>query len=121
MAKLLNAAQILAAKVPFEDVPCPELGGTVRIQALSAAAREKLQAVLGGGTNVSSVQIVAASAVNEKGDLLFSIDESEKLLRVHGVVIERLAGVAFKINSLTVDEAEELEGNPAGASSSGSA
>lgn len=120
MAKLLTAAQILAAKVPFEDVPCPELGGAVRIQALSAAARKRLQDAVGEG-EVSSVQVVASSAVNEKGELLFSFDEAERLGKVFGVVIERLAQVAFRLNSLTVDEAEELEGNPAGASSSGSA
>lgn len=117
---LLTRDQILDAKdITYEDVEVPEWGGTVRVQALSGAARDQFEAALvaGKGKNRSvkldnvRAKMVAASIVDADGKRLFTDADVRKLGEKSAAALQRVYTVAQRLSGLTDDDAEELAGN----------
>ncbi len=113
---LLKKDQIFAADdIKFEDVDVPEWGGTVRIAMMTAKARDAYEQsmikVVGKKVEPNTVngraKLIAACAVDESGDLLFTAQEVEKLGTKSSAALERLSHVALTINGMT---SEAIEG-----------
>ncbi|WP_321919308.1 hypothetical protein [Paraburkholderia tropica] len=117
---MLNREQILGAvDVKTEDVDVPEWGGTVRIAVMSGVARDALQASVVDNKSPSRFEaaLVAATAVDESGALLFSADDVATLQAKNATVLTRVAAVAMALNNIGKKAAEEAVKNSEAAQS----
>lgn len=115
--KVAGRADILGkADRPHEDVYVPEWETTVRIRAIGGTARDAFEAavVRRNGKNVElnmvglRARLVAASAVDEAGKLLFSEEDIPALGEKSAAALDRLFVVAQRLAGLTDADARGL-------------
>lgn len=121
---LLTKEQILAKRERrYKDVPIPELGGSIRIRSLKAAEISAWQAsMLDPKTGEPCVKrqkqgrerLVAISAVNDNGTLMFSKDDLESLNQIENSIVGRIAVESQKFSGIDQDDYEEILGNSEG-------
>ena len=120
---MLTREEILAAKDLREEiVDVPEWGGTVRIVTMTGAERDSFDALLaekrvGDSVDIRGIRpyLVLLTAHGENGERLFTEKDLPALEAKSGIVIERLAKAARKVNALTDAELEERKADfPAG-------
>ncbi|MEW2383383.1 hypothetical protein AB0873_15010 [Micromonospora sp. NPDC047707] len=119
---LLTRDQILAVDdYTFEDVEVPEWGGTVRVKGMSGAERDRFEAgsIKGKGKNRDvnlanlRARLVAASVIDEAGQLVFKPYDVETLGKKSAAALGRVYDVAQRLAGLTDEDVEELtEGFP---------
>lgn len=114
---LLSAKHILDADdLPTMDVEVPEWGGWVRLRGLTGKQRDELEKSTikqrGGDVQANFVnfraRIVAASAIDESGQLLFGQDEVAALGRKSSRVLDKLAEACSRLSGMSADDVEEL-------------
>lgn len=115
---LLTADQILAAEDRrYECVEVPEWGGTVRVGSMTAAQRDRWDALIvrrrQGGEDDALIRatVVAFAAVDEGGKPVFTPDQIARLADKDARPVNRVFEVAARLNALTDDAAEEVKGN----------
>ncbi len=123
MGLLTRDAILSASDLSFEDVEVPEWGGTVRVKMMTGTERDAFEAgtVVRRGKraelNLVNVRarLVALTAVDEDGNLLFSQADVEALARKSAAGLNRVFEAARKLNGLTEeDTAEAAEVFPPG-------
>lgn len=113
----LSREQILEAsrKLPFTDVPVPELGGDVRLTAMTANARmdwEKNSFPDGtADLREYSLGLIARSLIGDDGKPMFSTDEIGEFAQSSVVT---LADAARKLNGIGAEAVAEVEGKSEG-------
>lgn len=115
---LLSKDQIWQAPdITFEDVPCPEWGGEVRLRGLMGNERDEFEAKSlkrgkGGAREVETrnlrARLIASCAINDDGSPLFTSGDVLRLSQKSAVPLERLFKVAQRLSGLTDEDAEEL-------------
>lgn len=128
---LLNAEAILAADDKlFEDVPCPEWKGVVRIRGLTGRERDDYEislASIGPGGTVKQrlsgarEKLVAKTAIDAKGHRLFSDEQAALLGQKSGLVLDRLFDAALRMSGMRNADVELLAKNLIAAPSGDSA
>lgn len=115
MALLSRDAILTADDRDYEEVDCPEWGGTVRIGTISGADRDRFETELARlnqakskDTNVRA-RLVARCAVDEKGARIFSDDDATKLGMKSAKALDRCFDVAAALNGLSEKDAAQLE------------
>lgn len=115
---LLTREEILAAADrPTEVVQVPEWGGDVIVSTMSGEARDSWEQSLlhegKGKVNLKNVRarLVSRTAVDEHGQLLFSLEDVEALGAKSAAALDRCAKVAQRLNKLTEEELETAKGN----------
>lgn len=113
---LLNKKDILQVRtLPYIDVEA--LGGTVRVQAMTASARDqweqrhgKAVAKAGDGvvSNIRALFLVHC-IVDETGALVFSLDDVEDLGKQPAADLDMLFEAAQEINGLTAEADEDVK------------
>lgn len=105
---ILSKSLILATSdLSFEEVSVPEWGGSVRVGTLSAAQRERYEFRLrkateeGGEAECVRALLVAACAVDEAGQAIFTIEDVAALAQKSCIALNRVFVVAAKLNLLT--------------------
>jgi len=115
MAILSRDAILSADDLKKETVSVPEWGGDVIIATMSGQARDSWEQSLirNKETNMDNIRarLVAMSAVDEKGNRLFSDSDIESLGKKSASALDRCVRVAQKLNKLTESELEELSKN----------
>lgn len=110
---LLSAEQVLSSSVPFEDVPCPEWGGEVRIQGFTAAQRAEFndfyyneKGKLKDEYTPDSfwVHHVIWHAVDESGSRLFSIEQAGELVNKADGPLSRLYAAVRRVDGQDLNE-----------------
>jgi hypothetical protein len=122
----LTKEQIFSAfDLSPEDVDVPEWGGTIRVIVMSGASREQLQTLIAENKSgfFFEAAVVALSAVDESGVLLFTPDDIPSLLAKNPKVIGQIADASLRINGLGAKAVSEATKNSASSQSddSGSA
>lgn len=112
----LNRESILAAgDLKREAVDVPEWGGTVLISMMTGAGRDAWEQSLirDGKADTSNIRakLVAACAVDETGNLLFSPADVAALGAKSGTALERCATAAQRLNGLSDRDVEAAKGN----------
>ena len=115
---ILGREAILAARdLKTEVVRVPEWGGEVILSTMTAAARDAWeQSLIGNGkgnldmSNISA-RLFVLSAVDDKGNRLFSDKEAEAMGRRSAKALKRCVAVIQKLNGITDNELEEVKGN----------
>lgn len=115
MAILSRDAILSADDLKKETVSVPEWGGEVVIATMSGQARDSWEQSLirnkeGNMDNIRA-RLVAMSAVDEKGNRLFSDSDVDVLGKKSASALDRCVRVAQKLNKLTESELEELSKN----------
>lgn len=114
---LLSRDQIdTADDLPFEDVPVPEWGGSVRLRTLTGAERDAFESsvVSQSGSNRKvnlknvRARLVSLCLVDEEGNRLYSDADVAKLGKKSAKVLDRLFDKAQRLSGLTDDDVEGL-------------
>ena len=129
---LLTRDAILGAQdMAHVDVEVPEWGGVVRIKMMTGTERDAFEAttIKRQGKKVSMnlvnirARLVARTAVDEKGKLLFSEADVEALAQKSAAALHRVFEAARQLNGLreedTAEAAEDFQPGQNGDSTSG--
>ena len=117
---LLTKDQILGADDRDSiEVDVPEWGGSVRIAAMTACERDAFEASMidtkgkGDAKRLQNfrARFVASCIVDEDGNRLFSNKDIVDLGKKSSAPISRLFDECRKLNGMTDEDVEELEGN----------
>lgn len=116
MALLTKSAILKAQDFKTTDVDVPEWGGTVRLRTMSGTERDEFEQLCMQASKNNSfagmrARLVSLTAVDETGERLFNDKEVEALGNKSSKALQRLFDSAQKLNGITDDEVEELEGN----------
>ena len=105
---LLNKASFLNAEdFKYAVVPCPELGGEVRVRGLSAYEQSIIsKKVSEQQAEELTVIAVIMGCVDEHGNRIFTADDKEALKQKSFAVLNRISN---KIAELSKDEADGVE------------
>lgn len=125
MSRTLSAGDIFATDdIEIVAVPVPEWGGVVYVKAMSGLDRERyfdsIKRIEGYGKKertviihpLSTAKLVAATACNENGQLLFTHLDVEKLAKKSSKALQRLVDASAKLNGLD-DEDDPKNGSAA--------
>lgn len=109
----LTAEQILAADdLGLKQVTVKEWGGDVFIRVMSVGERDSYERMWIGkkdsGVDNFRSEYLARVLCNEKGELLFSREQVEKLANKSGAVMGRLFDEAIKHNNMSEADVEQL-------------
>ena len=115
MTLLTKEAILSANDRATSDVEVAEWSGTVRVSTMSASERDKWEAeTYGDGkpkTEDFRARFVALCLVDEAGNRMFTDKEVGELGKKSAAALQRVFAAAQKLNALTADEAEKIEGN----------
>lgn len=131
MGKFLSREEILKAlDRNYMVINCPEWGGKVRVQSLSGAERDVFEeSILGqkkedGTRDVITknirAKLVAMTAVDKDGKLIFSPDDVNILGDKNAAPIDRLFSAAQKLSGIGKNDLEELTKNSGAGQGAGS-
>jgi len=128
-APILGRDAILSIDdLPKEQVYVSEWSGYVRVSALTARDRDKLEEQLAGSKPDWSnfrARWAVRCMIDEKGNRLFRDDDAKALGAKSGRAVQTVFSAIQRLSGLTDESVEEMEGNseaaPSGGSSSGSA
>ncbi len=118
--KLLTASDILGAQdLKRERVEVPEWGGFLYVQTLTGEARDAYESSVMeiNGSSVKQnlenlrAKFVAATIADEDGCLIFSAEQVKELGKKSAAVLDRLFGIAQRLNALSDSDVEELAKN----------
>ena len=114
---MLTKDQILNAKdLKTKVIKVPEWGGDVTIAIMPGFARDRFESSLvgaNGGTNMQNIRakLVAASIVDEKGNLMFSDNDIISLGKKSSTALDRVFSVAQKFNKISDNDVDDLAKN----------
>lgn len=127
---LLTRDQILVARdVGHTDIEVPEWGGSVRLRAMTASARDTFeqkvhQSAKDGSPATVRALMAVMCIVGPDDQPMFTLEDVQALGDKSGKALDRIYDAVTKLNALTSKEMEELEKNssaaPSGDSSSAS-
>ena len=115
---LLSREDIINANdLPSRDVEVPEWGGTVRVSTMSGTAREEWEIMVFGkdakSRNTSNMRgkLVACTLIDENGNLLFAVEDIEKLGKKSSTALDRVFAVAQELNGFGANAVDNAVGN----------
>lgn len=98
---LTTASSILQAEdFVFDEVDCPEWGGTVRIRSLSGAQRVQLKKAIDAGRDDIDETLCVMSIVDEDGNRVLHRDQIGELSKKNTAVITRIAMKVLEISGM---------------------
>ena len=102
MSKYLTAETILNAEdFRYEDVECPEWGGTVRVRSLSGGQRSVItQRVQDKATEDLEELLVVMGCVDETGNRIFTNKDIEKLQKKSNAPISRISKKIMELSGI---------------------
>jgi len=112
---LTRDAILGADDLPKQEVEIPEWGGSVFVRTMTAGERDAYESsmLLNGKPNLANMRakLVVRTAVDEEGKRLFADADAEALGKKSASAVDKLFGVAQRLNGLTKKDVEELEKN----------
>lgn len=114
---MLSKDQILSnVKLKTETVNVPEWDGDVIVSEMNGAGRDAFEQAItekdkAGRLINPRAKLIAATVVDEKGDLLFSQDDLSAIGKLSYKVIDRICEVAQRLNGMRDVDVEIAKGN----------
>lgn len=114
---ILTREQILQSDdLQPSEVEVKEWGGSVFVRAMNAEERSDIEKRFKGRDPTMDLAdfrttLVALTTVDEKGELLFTLDDIALLKKKHSNAIETIFEMASAKNGFTKKDVEELEKN----------
>jgi hypothetical protein len=119
---MLTREQVLGAKVELrrEEVPTPELGGSVLVRLWTASERDRFESrIMAGGLEDRRARVIALSVCDELGNLLFTEADIPRIGGMPSDLADRIALAALKLNDLADDDMQAPRPGPAAAFAAG--
>lgn len=121
----LTKETILAADdLPRQEVLVPEWGGSVWVRTMTAGERDawELSGMKGDTFRRENIRarLAVVTVTDEQGALLFGETDIDALGKKSAAALDRVMGVAMKLNGLSKDDVEDLVGNSEPGQSDGS-
>lgn len=113
----LTAEQIYAVDdTQYDEVECPEWGGTVRLRSIRGTQRDAYEAsvITTNGTDRkmnlrnARAKLIVLCAVDEAGRLLFSADDVNRLGSKNAAPIDRLFDACRRLAGMTEADVDRL-------------
>lgn len=113
----LTAADILSADdTQYDEVPCPEWGGTVRLRSIRGSQRDAYeQSVISGSgsdrrMNLKNARakLIVLCAVDEDGRPLFTADDVSRLGSKNAAPLDRLFDACRKLCGMSEQDVDRL-------------
>jgi hypothetical protein len=117
MTKFLSAEDIFEADdINYDEVPCPEWGGTVRLRSIRGTQRDAYeQSVIthnGADRKVNlrnaRAKLIVLCAVDGEGRPLFTADDVNRLGGKNAAPIDRLFDACRKLAGMSENDVEKL-------------
>lgn len=110
---LKDKSAILNRRLPHIDVECPNLGETVRVQAMSVKTHKLFEShrdsiIEGDDSFLIAYIFLVYSIVDDEGNLVFAPEDAESLENLPVKDVELLFTAAQEINGL-IDNEEEVK------------
>jgi len=121
---LTTADSILQAEdFAYDEVDCPEWGGTVRIRSLSGAQRVTLKKAVDAGRDDIDETLCVMAIVDQDGNRILHREQIAELSKKNTAVITRIAMKVLEISGMrdrekAVKDAEKNSGGTPSADSS---
>lgn len=115
MPKVLTALEILKAEDrKIESVDVPEWGGTVNVREMSGLERDKFDMTVRDGEDKLNLEnyrarLVAATACDEHGGLIFTLNQVVALGQKSSVVLSRVFRVAQRLNGMSAEAVKDAK------------
>lgn len=115
--KILGRDALLALKGGrTEEVYVKELGGNLRVAAISAGARDAFDLTVldlpeDERRRDFRARLLVMTLIDDEGSPLYTADDIPALSSVEARVIDPLVEVAMRLNGLSESDRETLEGN----------
>lgn len=119
LSKEAKAAILGAVNLKTESVDVPEWGNgvTVLVSEMSGTARDAFYSAREGAAkqsiSESQAKLLLATVVDESGAPVFDESDIDGLRAQSNVVLDRIAGVAMRLNSMAPAAVEEAAKNSA--------
>ena len=99
---LTTADAILQAEdFAFDEVDCPEWGGTVRIRSLSGAQRVQLKKAIDAGRDDIDETLCVMAIVDQDGNRILHREQIAELSKKNTAVITRIAMKVIEISGMS--------------------
>lgn len=122
--KLLNREAFFEAEdAKYEDVPVPQLGGSVRIRVLSGAARDAFNEYIRPAdgekkpSSAGGAALLVATCIDESGEPMFTMEDIERIRAKSAAALDILAAAAMRINGMGAAAVSEAVKNSASSQS----
>ncbi len=131
--KFLSREETLAADdIETRDLYTPEWGGWMRIRTLTAYEKDELEVGMvlattngqvGKGKRIDNIRarFVAAAAIDQKDEKLYSDSDVAALGKKSAPALSRIFAAVKEMNGISDDDVEEMEKNFGGGQSDSSA
>jgi len=119
MPTLSREAILAADDSNTELVEVSQWGGAVRVRTLTGRERDRIEASMIGKNGKADAtrglanfraRLVAASVVDENGELLFTTADVEALADKSAAALDVIAAAATRLSGLSKSDVEELAG-----------
>lgn len=118
MASWISREQVLSASdLTMEEVFVPEWNGTVGVRVMTGAERDRFEGMIldaqekGQRTANFRARLLSLCLCDEQGGRMFDVKEVDMLGEKSSVALDQLFDVARRINRLSPDEVDKLQGN----------
>lgn len=118
--KLLNKAAFFAADdLIHEDVPVPQLGGSVRIRVMTGAARDEFNDYIRSFAeekrppSAVNAALLVQTCIDESGAPMFDMEDIDMLRDKSAAALDVLAAAAMRINGLGATAVDDAAKNSA--------
>lgn len=92
------------------EVQCPEWGGSVFVRTMSGTERDAFELDQLANPKIHiRARLVAYTACDETGQLLFSPEDMEQLGRKNSKPLDRLFFESVRLNKISKEDIEELK------------
>ena len=116
MALLTREAILDADDRDYDEVDCPEWGGSVRLRSITGAQRDAYEQSIIAGNGAdrkvnlrhARAKLIVLCAIDETGRPLFSSDDLSALGRKNAAPIDRLFDACRKLAGMSEGDVEKL-------------
>jgi hypothetical protein len=118
MAGWISREQILAVRdLTIEEVEVDAWGGTIGVRVMTGAERDRFEGMIldaqerGQRTENFRARLLSLCLCDQQGGRLFDTLEIDRLGEKSCVALDQLFDVARRLNKLSPDEVDKLQGN----------
>lgn len=118
MTLLDRAAFFAAEDAKHEDIPVPQLGGSIRIRVLSGAARDAFNEYVRTDddgarkpASATGAALLVATCINADGEPMFSMEDIDLIREKSAAALDVLAAAAMRINGMGAKAEEDAAKN----------
>ncbi len=98
-----------------QEVEIPEWGGSVWVRTMTGEERDAFEVAVMNGDGIHRdnfrARLAVATVVDVEGDRVFEDSDIGPLGRKSAAALDRIMGVAMKLNGLSKDDVEDMVGN----------